>query len=128
MKASILSFGLCFGLASANIKFNHVPLSCDRSKPGYTGCLRGQHCTDNGLCVPRPIGALALSLTFRYLGANRRMMLSCTHSISLNVHFLQTANVVQVMETSSVTPIVKSMLYVHPPKFSAILLLTEASV
>ncbi|KAH0536443.1 hypothetical protein FGG08_006683 [Glutinoglossum americanum] len=50
MKAPTLSLGLCFGLASANIIFEHVPLSCDRSKPGYTGCLRGQHCTDNGLC------------------------------------------------------------------------------
>src|SRR5579862_4282408 len=121
MKASILSLGLCFGLASANIKFNHVPLSCDRSKPGYTGCLRGQHCTNNGLCVPHPIDTLALSLTFHYPGVSLRMTPSCTHSLSSSVHFLQMADVAQAMEDFYVIQIAKSIRRV-PLKFNILLL------
>ena len=49
---SSLAVGLYLGLASANIIFNHVPLSCDPTTPfhvdGKTGCLRGQLCAENG--------------------------------------------------------------------------------
>lgn len=47
----ILPLGLYLSQASANIIFNHVPLTCDGSElatPGFTGCLRGMHCLENG--------------------------------------------------------------------------------
>ncbi|ATZ50700.1 Bcgo1 [Botrytis cinerea B05.10] len=48
MKATFISFGLIASV-SANIVFNHVPLSCDiRSSNLYYGCLEGQNCTDDG--------------------------------------------------------------------------------
>ncbi|KAI9841280.1 MAG: hypothetical protein M1837_000816 [Sclerophora amabilis] len=50
MRSSALIFGLLPHLASANIVFNHVELSCDASSPNYTGCLRGQRCLSNGSC------------------------------------------------------------------------------
>ena len=49
MRATLISVGLCLGGASANIIFTHVPLSCDSELPGYTGCLRGMHCADDGV-------------------------------------------------------------------------------
>ena len=40
--------------ATANIVFNHVPLTCDPNSDvpvqGMTGCLRGQTCTERGTC------------------------------------------------------------------------------
>jgi hypothetical protein len=48
MKATLLSLGF-IATVSANIVFNHVPLSCDiRSQNLYYGCLEGQNCTDDG--------------------------------------------------------------------------------
>ncbi len=55
---SLLVAGLTLGGASANIIFNHVPLTCDPFAfgpvEGKTGCLRGQICDDNGTYVPKP--------------------------------------------------------------------------
>jgi hypothetical protein len=45
---SLLVAALLLGTSSANIIFTHVPLSCDSELPGYTGCLRGQTCTESG--------------------------------------------------------------------------------
>jgi hypothetical protein len=45
---------LLFASASANIIFHHVPLTCDPEdpySPDYTGCLRGQICTEFGTYV-----------------------------------------------------------------------------
>ena len=53
MKSSFVA-GLTMGLASANIIFNHVDLSCDPKADlpvqGLTGCLRGQYCDEAGKC------------------------------------------------------------------------------
>jgi hypothetical protein len=52
MKVTLLSFALFSGLATANIIFNHVALTCEPGSTlpvhGKTGCLRGQICADNG--------------------------------------------------------------------------------
>lgn len=47
MRAYTWSLGLVTS-ASANIMFNHVPLSCDlfSNENLYNGCLEGQICTD----------------------------------------------------------------------------------
>ncbi|EPE31935.1 hypothetical protein GLAREA_12017 [Glarea lozoyensis ATCC 20868] len=51
MKTTITSFGF-LAAASANIIFNYAPLSCNTtSTQMYHGCLNGQDCTDDGVCV-----------------------------------------------------------------------------
>ena len=48
MKTPLLLCAAFVASASANIIFNHVPLSCDNTKPHFTGCLRGQDCQLDG--------------------------------------------------------------------------------
>lgn len=48
MKYSIiLPFGFCLGEVMANIDFKiQVTLNCNPDDKAYTGCLRGQRCTE----------------------------------------------------------------------------------
>ena len=74
MKSFLLA-SATLGLASANIVFNHVPLTCDPNSDlpvqGMTGCLRGMVCTDNGTCK-RDEGAL-YATSFSRAPRERRM-------------------------------------------------------
>ncbi|KAJ9641404.1 hypothetical protein H2199_005374 [Coniosporium tulheliwenetii] len=46
----IVSLALFTGLSSANIVFNRIQPSCNHTELGYSGCLRGQHCTTEDIC------------------------------------------------------------------------------
>lgn len=49
MKTVTHLLGLGASLCSANIIFNRVDPTCDPSSLDYTGCLRGQHCSAEGV-------------------------------------------------------------------------------
>src|SRR5690242_11599521 len=49
MRTSIFALGALAGIASANITFRWVNLTCEANKPSR--CLTGQHCGDGGNCI-----------------------------------------------------------------------------
>ncbi|RDW61559.1 hypothetical protein BP5796_11451 [Coleophoma crateriformis] len=69
MRASIFTLGFA-ALASANIIFNHVELTCSPdSEKMYHGCLRGQLC-ENGKCISAP--ELSSPISFRDVSVKYR--------------------------------------------------------